>query len=263
MTTVSNVLSFLNTLAPQSRAMDWDNGGLLCGRRDKEVHRILVALDPFEDVAAEAAEIGAELIVTHHPLIFHPITAVTDETAIGRTILLLAKHDIAAINLHTNLDLAPEGVNDVLSKRLGLENAQIVEPTDTDDAGRQWGLLRCGTVAEQPLEQFLQFVKDVLGTPVLRYADGGRPVHRVACGGGSCADEIGSVSRAGCDTFVTSDAKYNDFWDARDLGITLIDAGHFYTENPVCTYLCRKLEEAFPEIEVAISKQHRDCMKFF
>ena len=84
MTTVSQVLSFLNTLAPQSRAMDWDNGGLLCGRRNKEVHRILVALDPFEDVAAEAAEIGAELIVTHHPLIFNPITAVTDETAIGR-----------------------------------------------------------------------------------------------------------------------------------------------------------------------------------
>lgn len=263
MTTVSNIYTYLNALAPQSRSMDWDNGGLLCGRGSKEVHRILVALDPFEDVAMEAAEMEAELIVTHHPLIFRPITTVTDETAIGRTILLLAKHDISAINLHTNLDLAPEGVNDVLSKRLGLENVQIMDPTDTDDAGRQWGLLRCGTVAQKPVEQYLQFVKEVLGTPVLRYADGGKPVHRVACGGGSCADEIGSVSRAGCDTFVTSDAKYNDFWDARDLGITLIDAGHFYTENPVCTYLCRKLAEAFPEIEVTISKQHRDCMKFF
>lgn len=263
MTTVSQVLSFLNTLAPQSRTMDWDNGGLLCGRGCKAVHRILVALDPFENVAREAAEIGAELIVTHHPLIFRPVSAVTDETAVGRTILLLAKQDIAAINLHTNLDLAPEGVNDVLSKRLDLENVQMIAPTDTDDAGRQWGLLRCGTVTEQPLEQYLRFVKEVLGTPVLRYADGGKPVHRVACGGGSCADEIMRVYHAGCDTFVTSDAKYNDFWDARDLGITLIDAGHFYTENPVCTYLCRKLTEAFPEIQVTISKKHRDCMKFF
>ena len=258
MTTANQILSYLESLAPRSQAMDWDNCGLLCGRGGKEVKKILVALDPFEGVAAEAAELGADLLVTHHPLIFRPAQSVTDQTSVGRTILLLARNDIAAINLHTNLDVAEEGVNHVLAHKLSLKDISVIEPTAPGI-----GLLRQGTVEEQPLDCFLRQVKDALHTPVLRYADGGRPVRRVACGGGSCASELRSVHRAGCDTFVTADAKYNDFWVARDLGITLIDAGHFYTENPVCTYLHRKLREAFPEIEVIISNSHRDCMNFF
>lgn len=263
MITVEDILTYLNTLAPQSRMMDWDNGGLLCGRKAKSVSRILIALDPFEDVAKEASEIKADLVVTHHPLIFRPLYNVTDDTAIGRTVMHLIQNDIAAINLHTNLDVAPDGVNAVLAKTLGFENITVIDPTDTDSEGRQWGLLRCGTVPEQKLDAFLSHVKNALGTPVLRYADGGKPVHRVACGGGACADEWKAVLSAGCDTFVTSDAKYNDFWDARDAGVTLIDAGHFFTENPVCGFLQAKLRQAFPDIETTISSVHKDCMHFY
>ena len=93
--------------------------------------------------------------------------------------------------------------------------------------------------------------------------EGTRPVRRVAVGGGSCADGVRAVADAGYDTFVTADVKYNQFWDAHDLGLNLIDAGHFYTENPVVDLLAKKLAAAFPEVEVKISESHRDCMKFY
>lgn len=263
MTTVSDIVALMETIAPQRKKESWDNVGLSCGRPDKQVHTILVALDPFEDVAAEAVQVEADLIVTHHPLLFHPAYSVTDETTIGRTLMTLIRHDIAAFSAHTNLDIAPEGVGYCLASALGLENISVIEPTEQDARGNIWGLLRKGTVPEQPLETFLSHVKQTLHTPTLRYAAEGETVHRVAVGGGACADEWKSAWDAGCDTFVTSDAKYNDFWDARDAGLTLIDAGHFYTENPACPWLQRILQTAFPETTVLLSKVHRDCMKFF
>ena len=263
MATVHEILSFLETLAPRSMAMDWDNVGLLCGSRRQEVRKVLVALDPFEGVCQEAAAIGADLIVTHHPLIFQALKSVTDETPIGRSIQLLCRENISAINAHTNLDCAPGGVNDRLAAALGLDDIHVVGPMGTDDNGAEWGLLRKGTVKEQPLSQFLPTVKAALGCEGMRYADGGKPVRNVAVGGGACASEWMDALRAGCDTFVTSDVKYNQFWDARDFGLTLIDAGHFYTENPVTACLAEKIAAAFPEIEVKISETHADCMKFY
>ena len=263
MATVKDILSFLETLAPASLKMDWDNVGLLCGSRNTEVTKILVALDPFEGVCKEAADIGAQLIVTHHPLIFRAPNTITDETSVGRSILQLCAHGISAINAHTNLDCAPGGVNDVLAKKLALVNVQVVDPEGTDENGNEWGLLRMGEVPEQPLGAFLNRVKTLLGCEGLRYVDGGKPVRKVAVGGGSCAGEMLDALRAGCDTFVTADVKYNQFWDARDLGINLIDAGHFATENPVVSVLAEKIAGAFPEIEVKISETHADCMKYY
>lgn len=261
--TVSDVLAFMEELAPSYMKMDWDNVGLLCGDRQQKVTKILVALDPFEDVCQEAEKVGAQLIVTHHPLIFTPCKSVTEDTGVGRAVRYLCKHDISAINAHTNLDCAPGGVNDVLASRLGLSDVQVVAPEGKDSQGREWGLLRRGTVEKQSLDTFLKQVKMSLGCPGLRYADGGKPVHQVAVGGGACGSELMDAVDAGCDTFVTSDVKYNQFWDARDLGVNLIDAGHFYTENPVTVMLAERLSARFPEIETVISKKHGDCMKFF
>ena len=263
MTTVCDILNFLETLAPRSMKMDWDNVGLLCGSKSTPVAKILVALDPFEAVVQEAADWGAELIVTHHPLIFSAPKAVTDDTAIGRCILQLCRSGISAINAHTNLDCAPGGVNDVLAARLGLEHIQVIDPTGTDENGNPWGLLRCGEVEKQPLESFLSVVKEKLACRGLRYASGGKEVRRVAVGGGSCAGEMRAALRAGCDTFVTADVKYNQFWNAHDCGLNLIDAGHFCTENPVVSVLAEKIAAAFPAIQVKISENHSDCMNFF
>ena len=255
---VHNILEYLEQLAPSYMKYDWDNVGLLCGSRNREVKKILVALDPFMDVCREAAEIGADLIVTHHPLIFRPCKTVTDEDPVGSSILYLVSHGISAVNVHTNLDCVPGGVNDVLAKTLGLADITMIDPI-----GENYGLLRKGTLPEQSLETFMAMVKEKLGTPVLRYVDGGRPVCHVAVGGGSCGDEYEAVLRAGCDTFVTADVKYNQFWDAKELGLNLIDAGHFYTENPVCAVLAQKLQARFPELAVCLSQTHKDCMAFY
>ena len=262
MATVKDIFDFINTVAPTYMKESWDNVGLNCGRMDKEVKTILVALDPFEGVCREAVDVGADLLVTHHALLWNP-GFITDETQQGKNTLFLIEHGIACINAHTNLDLAPGGVNDTLARVLELQNVQVVNPVGTDSEGREYGLLRQGTVEEQPLEVFLRHVKDALGCEGLRYADGGKPVHKVCVGGGACGSELMDAYRAGCDTFVTADVKYNQFWDARDLGMTIIDAGHFYTENPVVKVLADKITTAFPEIQVLISKTHTDCAKFF
>lgn len=262
MATVKDILDFIETLAPTHMKEEWDHVGLNCGRLDRPVTKILVALDPFRDVCEEALEMEAELLVTHHSLIWKP-DFVTDETEQGRNTLFLIENNIACINAHTNLDCAPGGVNDILAAKLGLEDVQVIAPKGVDARGREWGLLRQGTVAPQKLEDFLGSVKKQLGCEGLRYVSGGKPVCRVAVGGGACAGEMLQAVETGCDTFVTADVKYNQFWDARNLGLNLIDAGHFHTENPVCVYLAQKLREAFPEITVAMSAWHMDCAKFF
>ena len=255
MTTVGDILKYIETLAPRELKMDWDNVGLNCGSRSAPVTRILVALDPFEHVCQEAAQWGADLLVTHHPLIFRPLPMVTDDAAITRGLMELVRHNISHICAHTNLDCAPGGVNDALAATLGLEN--------TESLGAYGGMMRCGEVPQQDLTSFLAFVKEKLHCDGLRYCDGGKPVRKVAVGGGACSDGLYDAILAGCDTFVTSDVKYNNFWDAKEQGLSLIDAGHFATENPVVSVLAEKIAAAFPETQVKISETHADCMKYY
>lgn len=263
MVTVNDILSFLNTLAPESMKMEWDNVGLLFGNRNQTVNKVMVALDPFEGVIKEAVELDCDLLITHHPLIFKPIKNITTDTSIGRSIILLAQNGISAINAHTNLDCAPGGVNDQLANLIGLKNVETVAPLGTDEDGNPWGLLRVGMVSPTPLKQFMSGLKSALECDGLRYVDAGKEVHRVCVGGGACGSGLMDAKKADCDTFVTSDIKYNQFWDAMDMGINLIDAGHFQTENPVCDYLARSVHNNFPEITVYISKTHCDPMRFF
>ena len=263
MTTVNDILQFIESLAPKSMKESWDNVGLLCGSGKQEVRKIMVALDPFESVCKEAANWGADLLVTHHPVIFQAPKSITDDDGVGRALLQLIRSNISAINAHTNLDCAPGGVNDVLAAKVGLADAAVLNPSGLDAEGRPWGLLRHGTVDECTLASFLEQVKRALGCDGLRYVDGGKPVRHVAVGGGSCAGALRDVADAGCDTFVTADVRYNQFWDAKELGINLIDATHFATENPVVAVLAVKLRDAFPDVAVKISENHRDCMKFY
>ena len=256
MATVNDILKFIESIAPKELAMEWDNAGLLCGQADKSVQKVLVALDPFTAVCEEAAKMGADLLITHHPLIFQPLAAITDETTVGRAVMTLIKNNIAAINAHTNLDCVDGGVNDTLAETLQLTAIQKV-PADGE------GLLRMGKVDTQDLDAFLDRVEALLGCSGLRYVSGGKPVHKVAVGGGACGSELYAVIAAGCDTFVTADVKYNQFCDAKELGLNLIDAGHFPTENPVVAVLAAKLQTQFPDLEVKISETHRDCVKYY
>ena len=208
-----------------------------------------MALDITPQVAEEALERGCQLVVAHHPVMncaWHPVQTVRADDRHGRTLTKLLRGGVAAICMHTNLDAAEGGVNDILAEKLGLTQLEML----TEEKIGRIGTLKC----EIPLVEFTHSVIELLGCNGLRYVDAGRPVHRVAVGGGACGCYIPQAVAAGCDTFVTSDLKYNDFLDTE--GLNLIDAGHFPTENVVCPVLRDRLQGAFPAVDVLCSTSH-------
>ena len=241
MTTVQQVYEVMQRLAPPELAEHWDNPGLLvdCGG---EVRRVLVTLDITPEVVAEAAAKQCTVIVAHHPVIFDPLKRLCPADVPYQ----LVRAGISAICMHTNLDAAEGGVNDVLAEKLGLLNTQ---PLTEEKIGRV-GTLKC----ELPLVDFTRFVVKLLGCNGLRFTDCGKAVHRVAVGGGACGDYIGQAIALGCDTFVTSDLSYHEFLDTKALN--LIDAGHFPTENVICPVIAERLQAAFPHLSVALSAAH-------
>lgn len=260
MAAVKEVYEFLDQLAPFATQMDFDNAGFLVGRGDRQAERILVTLDITEEVVREAAELGCQLIVSHHPVIFHPTKSVTDETVTGRVLLALTEQKIAAICAHTNLDAAQGGVNDCLAAALELTQVEQLHQDGVDGQGRPYGIGRVGAAHRPGLTagEYAAFVKEKLGAASVRFADGGRPVRKVAVGGGSCGSMLADALAAGCDTFVTADVKYDQYLEAKALGITLMDAGHYATENVVCAPLAEQLARNFPETEVLLSQRHKE-----
>ena len=246
----------LYVLAPRVLAAVWDNVGLLAGRRDRAVHKVLVSLDVTAAVAEEARQWGAELIAAHHPVIFHPVKRVTDQDPAGEILLRLAEHGIAAVCMHTNLDAAQGGVNDALAAALQLEEVAPLEGGG--------GIARTGRLPRPvSVPDFLCAVQEALGAGGLRCTDGAKPISRVAVGGGACGEFLWAAAAAGCDTFVTADVKYNQFLDAAALRLTLVDAGHFPTEDVVCPVLARHLSERFPELAVRKSASHREVVQYY
>ena len=256
MASVHEIEQALYELAPRELAAEWDNVGLLAGRRDRAVHKVLVSLDVTAAVAEEARQWGAELIAAHHPVIFHPVKRVTDQDPAGEILLRLAEHGIAAVCMHTNLDAAQGGVNDALAAALQLEEVAPLEGGG--------GIARTGRLPRPvSVPDFLCAVQEALGAGGLRCTDGAKPISRVAVGGGACGEFLWAAAAAGCDAFVTADVKYNQFLDAAALRLTLVDAGHFPTEDVVCPVLARHLSERFPELAVRKSASHREVVQYY
>nr|WP_326186404.1 Nif3-like dinuclear metal center hexameric protein [uncultured Oscillibacter sp.] len=259
MPTVREIEQRLFQLAPREGAMSWDNVGQLLGDPEREVSRVLVALDITEDVADEAVAAGCQLIVSHHPVMnckWLPVQSVRSDRPQGHLLMKLLTNGVAAICMHTNLDVAKGGVNDCLAETL-----RLIDPGPLGDPE---GLCRMGTLkSDIPLQDFAAFVCKALGSNGVRYADAGKPVRRVAVGGGACEDYEQFAIDAGCDTFVTSDLAYHTFLDARGRGINLIDAGHFPTEDPVCAKLVSFITAQFPELAVTKSASHREVIQYY
>lgn len=253
MATVSEIYSYLCTLAPIELQMGFDNSGIQIGRGQAAVSKVVTALDVTDDVIQEAIEIGAELIISHHPLMFHPPKLIIDHDLTSRKILTLAEKRIAVISMHTNLDIAEGGVNDVLINILGAEAEGELE----DGCGR------IGTLSEEiSMRDFLLRCKAVLHTDGLRFYDSGRPVKKLAVMGGAGGDSVMRAFEMNCDTYVTADIKYHQFLEAAELGINLIDGDHYGTENPVIPYLTDKLRRAFPAVEFIVSSRHKQLISF-
>lgn len=261
MASVKDFYCAMDEWAPFETQMDFDNAGFLVGHQEAEVSKVLVALDITQEVVEEAQKLGCQLIVSHHPVIFHPAKAITDETVTGRTLLALTEAKIAAICCHTNLDAAQDGVNDCLAQALGLEEVGQLHPDGVDRAGRTYGIGRVG-LCHQPgmsAAEYAERVKLLLGAAGVRYTDGGRPVRRVAVGGGSCGSMLADAVALGCDTFVTADVKYDQFLEARALGLNLMDAGHYATENVICAKIAQYLAGKFSQVTVLVSHRHKEA----
>lgn len=260
MAAVKEVYEVLNGWAPFEIQMDFDNAGFLVGRGDRQVTKILVALDITLEVAREAADWGAQLVVSHHPVIFHPVRSITDSDPTGKILLELTERSVAAICAHTNLDAAQGGVNDCLAQALELKQIGQLHQDGTLPDGSAYGIGRVGLPHVQGLSaaEYASYVKQQLGAAAVRCTDGGQPVTKVAVGGGSCGSMLEDAVKEGCDTFVTADVKYDTFLQAKALGLNLMDAGHFATENVVCPSLVNFLAKNFPGVEVRQSQCHRE-----
>ena len=258
MPTIHEVENALYALAPRELAQSWDNVGLLVGSPVQEVRRVLTALDITAAVVDEAARLGAELIVAHHPVMncnWHPVQTLRDDNPQGQILFQLVKGGIGAICMHTNLDAAKGGVNDALAEAIGLEEVSCVEEN---------GIERVGNLPQTvTLLDFLARVQEGLHPNGIRYVDSGKPICRVAVGGGACGSFFTRAVALGCDALVTADVKYDQFLDAKALGLSLIDAGHFPTEDVVCPVLVRYLEEYFPDLKVYRSEVHREVVQYF
>lgn len=244
MTTGNDIYNWIDQFAPFETQEDFDNAGYLIGDRNQEIRKALVALDATRDVIEEGRRLGVDLIVTHHPIIFHPMKQLM------KTDLpyLLATYGIGVISAHTNLDKAQGGVNDALAAALGLKDTRSFE--GSEEMGRIGEL-------DQEMEPavFASHVKECLGGSGLRYVPGSCPVRTVAVLGGGGDFAVEAAEKAGAQALVTGEAKHHILLDAADRGFTFVDAGHFETEQVVCPILCQKLRQAFPDVEWQLSGQ--------
>lgn len=263
MATVKDVLDFLEWTAPTAMKLDFDNVGLLAGWPERKVNRVMTSLDITSAVISEAAAKKADLIVSHHPLFF-TLKSVTADDVTGRKLISLIENGISAICMHTNLDAAEGGVNDTLARTAGIAAPELFKTDGVLADGAAYGIGRIGELSEKTsLTEYLRHLKQALSSGGLRYYDAGRPVFRVAVLGGSGGNELMDAVKSGCDTFVTADIKYDIFLLAAELGVNLIDADHFCTENVIVPVLRDRLADAFYDIDVLVSESNTQTAKFF
>lgn len=235
--TVYDVYRYIDTLFPFDSAEEYDNVGLLIGDMNTPVSRVLVTLDCTKSAAEKAKEIGANLIVTHHPVIFEPLKQVLSDSVIHFCI----KNGISVISAHTNVDMGKGGINDKLCEMLSLKNT---EPLNCDGFVIRKGVLDTPISAEELAKRC-----ETLFKMPIRFTDGGREIKTAAVCSGSGGSMLSAVIDASCDAFVTSDVKHSQFIFAHDNNLSLFDCGHFNTEDIIVEPIKSMLSAAFPETE--------------
>lgn len=249
---LEDIINLLKVRFPEDLKEDWDNVGLMTGDSCREVNKVLLCLDVTSDTVTEAEEFGADLIISHHPLIFSPLKKVTEDGGTGSMLIQLIKHDIAVYSMHTNFDKADGGMNDILAERLGLVNVRKYtdeELTDkngkvTDNIGRVGSL-------ELPmtLDDFADFIKASLDCRSMKiFGNGEESVQTVALCTGSGGSMIPAAYNSGADVYVSGDLGHHHAQEASETGLNLIDAGHFETENIICEFLYDLLSQEFPDL---------------
>ena len=254
--TVRELYDALDARIPRSLSCSWDNDGLAaCPDPNAPVRGVLIALDPTEDTVERAIEMGCNVLITHHPLLFHGIKAVDGSDTASRKVIRLIASGVAAMSFHTRLDAMEGGVNDTLAALLGLSDCT---PFGEADNPANAPIGRVGNLPEaMSIEAFADLVKPALNAPAVQYADSGRPVRRVAVLGGAGEDDIAAAIAAGADTYVTGEARHHHLCDAPHMGINLVIAGHHHTEFPVCARLADMVRALCPDTPVQIMDDTR------
>lgn len=234
--TVKELYAALSKKFPESLACEWDNDGIMCAPDlSAEVNKILITLDVTEEIVDYAVEREFDLIISHHPLIFKPISHLTEEDHVARKVIKLASNNLSVFSFHTRADKVEGGVNDILAEEIGLSD---VVPFGED------GLGRIGDLSDETdIESFSEDVKLALRADSVRYSDGYNPVRRVAVVGGDGKDYVRDAIAAGADTYLSGRLSYNVMEDAADMGINLVEAGHYFTEYPITSYFSKLVQE--------------------
>ncbi len=245
--TAESIKNAIEAYAPTYLAEDFDNVGLLVGDKNKEVKKVLLCLDVDERTAEEAERIGADMIVSHHPVIFNTQKSITCDTPLGRTLLRLIKNSTAVFSAHTNMDKAEGGLNDLMAEKLGLSREK--EFYSEDDCIR---ICR----ADMTLGQLAEKLKKEYALPFVRFT--GNPKKRISrvglcTGGGRSMAEF--AAKKGCDAYISGDLHYSDIRGLLFSGVDFLEIGHFYSERPVTEIFNSVIKKAYPEIITIISEE--------
>lgn len=243
--TVKTLYEKLNTLIPPTLSCAWDNDGLMCcPDLSAPVRKVLLTLDVSQAAVEYAIGMGCDLIISHHPMIFRPLNCVHEENFTANKVIQLLANGISVFSFHTRLDIVEGGVNDRLAKVLGLSDLQPFGDVETPTIGR------IGRIEPTTMETFCQTVKEVLGVPAINAVELGREVRTVALVGGDGKEFLKPAYQAGADVYLTGSLSYNSMVDAADMGLQVIEAGHFFTENPVLQVLAELLQANCPDAEI-------------
>lgn len=243
------IIEKLETLSPVMYAEEWDNIGLLAGRRDKEVRTIYIALDATDEVIGEAVAVKADMLLTHHPLIFKKLGRIDTEDFIGRRVWQLIRNDISYYAMHTNFDVM--GMADAAADELSLTDRQVLNVTYEDDISKE-GCGRVGRLAKRmSVSDCAELVKKQFKVPNVRvFGDPGDIVEVAAVLPGSGGDYIKEALRAGADVMITGDIDHHEGIDAVAQGLTVIDAGHYGIEKLFIPYMEEFLKRELPELSI-------------
>ncbi len=243
------IVRVIEATYPREAALDFDNVGLLAGRLEKEVSRVYIALDATDAVIDSAIETGADMLITHHPLIFSPLKKVTDEDFISRRIVKLIQNDISYYAMHTNYDVL--GMAELSERILGIRDTEVLDIT-MEKEGIPEGIGRIGSL-EHPmtLEECCVYIKHKLNLGSLKvFGDMDTKVSRLAISPGSGKSVIGAAIAKGADVLVTGDIGHHEGLDAVEQGLSVIDAGHYGTEYIFIDDMKRFLEDKLPVLDV-------------
>lgn len=249
---LEDIINFLKNRFPEELQESWDNVGLMAGDESLEINKALICLDVTSDVVKEAIDFGADLIISHHPLIFSPLKNITEDGAVGSMLLQLIKNGIAVYSMHTNFDKADGGLNDILSEKLGLINVRKYKEEElmgrdgknVDNIGRV-GML------EFPMafDDFADFVKASLDCRAMKvFGSGEETVQTIAICSGGGGNMLPAAYNSGADVYLSGDLGHHHAQTAAEMGLNLIDAGHFETENIICDFLYDLLGMEFPDL---------------